>query len=98
MTLAIPVSSSRSVWSSACVHDLAGQGGRVRRRLSGHRDAVLDLGAHDPTHAHGPTLGRGADGQPSAPTSPSPQTVITSLPATVPRARCRTASGTSANG
>ena len=92
MTLAIPVSSSRSLWSSACagerskpagvaqrrlllevpagtarrrrlghrpgVHHLAGQRRRVRRRLPGHRDAVLDLGAHDPPHAHAPTLGR----------------------------------------
>ena len=35
---------------------------RQRRRIGGglprHRDAVLHLGAHDPPHAHGPTLGR----------------------------------------
>ena len=34
---------------------------RQRRRIGGglprHRDAVLHLGAHDPPHAHGPTLG-----------------------------------------
>ena len=40
------------------VDHLAGQGRRVGRRLPRHRDAVLHLGAHDPPHAHGPTLGR----------------------------------------
>ena len=70
------------------VDDLARQRRRVRRRLPGHRDAVLDLGAHDPPHAHGPTLGR-------APTPPggAPRTHrTTNGPApegTGPPGRCR---------
>ena len=75
------------------VDDLRGGDHRVGQRLALHRDAVLDLGAHHPAHAHGvePTRGRGrCDGKLGSHGTAGP---IASLPQMRPTGRCRRAAG-----
>ena len=67
-------------------HHLGGGDHRVHPRLAGHRDAVLDLGAHDATHSHTSNLVRQDQGAwtPHRPT-------VTRLPTAdqrLVRARC----------